>query len=136
MVKSWTERLNATEEPKLKPSPRTFSDVVEGDSMLVPTARQVDAFMREIPSGTSMDVRTLRRELALKHGAEVTCPLYTGYHLRTVAEAAHEALERGAPLDQITPFWRVLDHSTPTTGRLTFGADFVRKRRDEEGLPV
>ena len=135
MVKSWTGKLNEADEPKLKPSPRRFSDVVEGHAMLVPTARQVDEFMRGIPSGTSMDVRTLRRELALKHGAEVTCPVYTGYHLRTVAEAAHEALERGAPLDQITPFWRVLDDSTPTTGRLTFGADFVRKRRDEEGLP-
>jgi hypothetical protein len=135
MVKSWTDKLNAAEEPKLKPSPRTFSDIVEGDAMLVPTARQVDEFMRGIPPGTSMDVRTLRRGLALKHGAEVTCPVYTGYHLRTVAEAAHEALERGAPLDQITPFWRVLDDSVPTTGRLTFGADFVRQRRSEEGLP-
>ena len=135
MVKSWTDKLHTREEPKVKPSPRTFSDVVEGDAMLVPTARQVDEFMRGIPPGTSMDVRTLRRQLALKHGAEVTCPVYTGYHLRTVAEAAHEALERGAPLDEITPFWRVLDETTPTTGRLTFGADFVRKRRSDEGLP-
>ena len=67
MVKSWTDKLNATDEPKLKPSPRTFSDVIEGDSMLVPTARQVDEFMRG--------------------------------------------------------------------GRLTSGADFVRQRRSEEGLP-
>lgn len=29
-----------------------------------------------------------------------------------------------------------LDDSTPIIGRLTFGADFVRKRRNEEGLPV
>jgi hypothetical protein len=135
MVKTWTDKLHAAEEPKVKPSPRTFSDVVEGDVMLVPTARQVDEFMRGIPVGTSMDVRMLRRQLALKHGAEVTCPLYTGYHLRTVAEAAHEALERGAALDEITPFWRVLDEATPTTARLTFGADFVHQRRREEGLP-
>ena len=45
MVKSWTDKLNAADEPKLKPSPRTFSDLIEGDSMLVPTARQVDEFM-------------------------------------------------------------------------------------------
>jgi hypothetical protein len=135
MVKSWTDKLHAADEPKLRPSPRTFSDIVEGDVMLVPTARQVDEFMRAIPAGTSMDVRTLRRQLALKHGAEATCPLYTGYHLRTVAEAAHEALEQGARLDEITPFWRVLDEATPTTGRLTFGAGFVHQQRREEGLP-
>jgi hypothetical protein len=135
MVKSWTDRLNAPEEPKLKPSPRTVGDVVEGQSMLVPTARQVDEFMRTIPEGTSMDVRTMRRQLAQRHGAEATCPVYTGYHLRTVAEAAYEALERGVPVQEIAPFWRVLDEAAPTTERLTFGAEFVRVRRRAEGLP-
>ena len=134
MVKSWTDKLNAAEEPKIKPSPRTVGDVVEGQSMLVPTARQVDDFMRAIPEGTSMDVRTMRKARAHRYGAEVTCPVYTGYHLRTVAEAAYEALERGVPIQQIAPFWRVLDEATPTTARLTFGAEFVRARRRAEGL--
>ena len=135
MVKSWTDKLNAPEAATVKPSPRTFGDVVEGQPMLVPTARQVDDFMRTIPSGTSMNVRELRRAMALEHGAEVTCPVYTGYHLRTVAEAAYEAFARGVPIQEIAPFWRVLDESTPTTARLTFGAEFVRARRKAEGLP-
>mgnify|MGYP001053499102 CR=1 FL=1 len=37
MVKSWNDRLNT---PGIKPSPRTVGDVVKGQSMLVPTARQ------------------------------------------------------------------------------------------------
>ena len=49
------------------------------------------------------------RRWRMEHGAEVTCPVTIGYHLRTVAEAAHEALERGAALADITPFWRVLN---------------------------
>jgi hypothetical protein len=48
MVKSWTDKIDNKEVPQLKPSPRTFSDVVEGQSMLVPTASQVDEFMRGI----------------------------------------------------------------------------------------
>ncbi len=135
MVKSWTDRLNAAEEAKIKPSPRSFGDVIEGQPMLVPTARQVDDFMRSIPEGKSLDVRAFRRALAEEHGAEVTCPVYTGYHLRTVAEAAYEALERGVPIQEIAPFWRVLDEATPTTDRLTFGAEFVAVRRRAEGLP-
>ncbi|MDW6021787.1 hypothetical protein SAZ10_08420 [Mesorhizobium sp. BAC0120] len=135
MVKSWTDKLETPEVAKVKPSPRTIGDVVEGQPMLVPTARQVDDFMRTIPSGTSMNVRELRRAMALEHGAEVTCPVYTGYHLRTVAEAAYEAFARGVPIQEIAPFWRVLDDSTPTTARLTFGAEFVRARRRAEGLP-
>src|SRR4029079_15701137 len=129
-----TDKLNAPEEAKIKPSPRSVGDVVEGQSMLVPTARQVDDFMRSIPAGTTMDVKTLRKAMAHRPGAEVTCPVYTGYHLRTVAEAAHEALERGVPIEEIAPFWRVLDEATPTTERLTFGAEFVRIRCRAEGL--
>jgi hypothetical protein len=133
MVKTWTDKLDAG-KPEIKPSPRTVGDVVEGQTMLVPTARQVDDFMRTLPEGTSMDVKALRKAMAASHGAEVTCPVYTGYHLRTVAEAAWEALERGVPIGEIAPFWRVLDESTPTTERLTFGAEFVRARRRAEGL--
>lgn len=132
-MKSWSDKLDQG-KAVVKPTPRTMSDVVEGQPMLVPTARQVDDFIRSIPKGIDMDVRALRTAMALEHGAEVTCPVYTGYHLRTVAEAAHEALERGAPVDTITPFWRVLNADTPTTGRLSFGRDFVVGQRRAEGL--
>ena len=114
-MKDWSDRLNTPGINGIKPSPRTFADVVEGQPMLVPTARQVDDFIRTIPAGVDMDVRALRTALAVEHGAEVTCPVTIGYHLRTVAEAANEALERGAALADITPFWRVLNGKTPTT---------------------
>lgn len=133
MMKTWTDRLDAG-QPVVKPSPRTVGDVVEGQTMLVPTARQVDDFIRSIPEGVKIDVRALRTALAIENGAEVSCPVYMGYHLRTVAEAANEALQRGMPLKDITPFWRVLDANTPTTKRLTFGADFVAEQRRREGL--
>lgn len=63
MVKSWNDRLNTAGINGIKPSPRTVADVVEGQSMLVPTARQVDDFIRSIPKGVEMDVRALRTAL-------------------------------------------------------------------------
>jgi len=132
-MKSWTDRLDKG-TAVVKPTPRSFGDVVEGQSMLVPTARQVDDFIRSIPKGMEMDIRALRTAMAVEHGAEVTCPVYTGYHLRTVAEAAFEALERGQPAQDITPFWRVLNEQTPTTRKLSFGKDFVVGQRRAEGL--
>ncbi|MER9444359.1 hypothetical protein NKI79_23855 [Mesorhizobium sp. M0340] len=131
-MKSWSDRLNMPGINGIKPSPRTIGDVVEGQPMLVPTARQVDAFIRSIPGG--MDIRALRTVLAIEHGAEVTCPVTIGYHLRTVAEAANEDLERGMALSDIAPFWRVLDASLPTTRKLSFGAAFVAAQRKREGL--
>lgn len=132
-MKSWTDRLDQG-APVVKPTPRTVGDVVEGQTMLVPTARQVDDFIRSIPRGVKVDVRALRTALAVEHGAEVSCPVYTGYHLRTVAEAANEALRRGVPLSEVTPFWRVLDDSTPTTRRLSFGTELLDAQRAREGL--
>lgn len=132
-MKSWSDKLDQG-KPVIKPTPRSVGDVIEGQTMLVPTARQVDDFIRAIPPGMDVDVRALRTAMALEHGAEVSCPVYTGYHLRAVAEAAWEDLQRGAPVDQITPFWRVLDGATPTTSKLTFGRDFVVGQRRAEGL--
>ena len=127
MVKSWNDRLNTPGINGVKPTPRTIGDVVEGQAMLVPTARQVDDFIRSIPKGVEMDVRALRTALAIEHGAQVTCPVTIGYHLRTVAEAANEDLERGMELSAIAPFWRVLDTNAPTTKKLSFGAEFVAR---------
>ncbi|MEI8719118.1 hypothetical protein [Mesorhizobium sp. ISC11] len=108
-MKSWNDRLSTPGINGVKPTPRTMADVVEGQPMLVPTARQVDDFIRSIPEGVEMDVRALRTALAVEHGAEVTCPVTIGYHLRTVAEAANEDLQRGMTPSDVAPFWRVLD---------------------------
>lgn len=132
MAKSWTEKLNAPAEAVVKPAPMNFGALREGQIMLVPTARMIDDFMRAVPAGTTVDVRSMRAQLADRHAAEITCPVYVGYHLRTVAEAALEALAAGVPLEAITPFWRVLDETSPTTGRLPCAAGFITERRAAE----
>jgi len=132
MAKSWTEKLNAPAEPVVKPAPITIAGMRAGQIMLVPTARMIADFMSAIPAGHAVDTKAMRRELAARHHAEVTCPIYTGYHLRTVAEAALEAYAAGMPVEAITPFWRVLDAESPTTGRLPDGAAFVAARRAAE----
>jgi hypothetical protein len=134
-MKSWSERLNDPRPHQVKPAPMDIAGMKKGEIMLVPTAKIVDAFIRTIRKSSSMDVPTLRAKLARRYGAQVTCPITTGFHLRTVAEAAWEAHRRGASLSRITPFWRVLDAGTPTTRRLSFGPDVVRRRRAAEGLP-
>lgn len=133
MGKSWTERLNAPAEPVVRPAPISIAGMRAGQIMLVPTARMIADFMSAIPPGQSVDPKAMRRELAERHHAEVTCPIYTGYHLRTVAEAALEAYAAGVPVEAITPFWRVLDAASPTTGRLPNGPAFVATRRAAEG---
>ncbi|MGF6228172.1 hypothetical protein QFZ27_002127 [Inquilinus ginsengisoli] len=134
MAKSWTEKLDDPRPHQVKPAPVDIAGMKTGEIMLVPTPRLIDAFIRAIPKGSGMDVPTLRRELASQHGAEVTCPITTGFHLRIVAEAAWEAHRRGTPASEITPFWRVLDGRAPTTAKLSFGDAFLHQQRRLEGL--
>lgn len=134
MAKSWTEKLNDPRPHQVKPAPVDIAGMKVGQVMLVPTPRLIDAFIRAIPRGRSMDVPALRRELARRQGAEVTCPITTGFHLRIVAEAAWEAHQGGAAPADITPFWRVLDGRAPTTAKLSFGDALLREQRRLEGL--
>ena len=61
--KSWTDRLNDPRPHEVKPAPIDIAGMKAGEVMLVPTAHLVDAFIRAIPVGRSMDVKTLRTRL-------------------------------------------------------------------------
>ena len=131
---TWNERLARAQSAQVKPVPISIAGMKAGQLMLVPTAAMVDAFIRTIPRGQSISPQALRAALAREHRAEVTCPITTGFHLRTVAEAAYERHADGAALADLTPFWRVLDADAPTSRRLSFGYEFVRTLRAAEGL--
>lgn len=124
--------MHAPAEIVVRPAPVDIAGMRAGQVMLVPTTRLIADFMAAVPPGGSVSVVEMRAELARRFAAEVTCPIYTGYHLRTVAEAALEAHAAGMPVEAITPFWRVLDEGSPTTGRLPDGVAFVRARRAAE----
>jgi hypothetical protein len=108
-LRDWTTKLNANPEPEVRPMPKARIGLQKGDLCLLPSARLVDDFIRAIPKGKAVSLLDMRATLARRHKAAGTCPVYLGYHLRTVAEAACEARDRGAPLRGITPVWRVLD---------------------------
>ncbi len=132
--KKWTQRLYDGKTHEIKPAPISIAGVKAGQLMLVPTARMVDEFIRGLPKGRSMNAKELRQAMATAHGAEVTCPITTGFHLRTVAEAAWEALSSGAPIHSLTPVWRVLPADALTLKKVSFDIRFIQRQRALEGL--
>jgi hypothetical protein len=131
----WTAKLHANPEPEVRPMPKDRIGLHKGDLCLLPSARLVDDFIRAIPKGKSVSILELRERLARQYKAEGTCPVHLGYHLRTVAEVACEARDRGDKPGQITPVWRVLDDKAPTLGKLSAeNAAWITKRRSQEGL--
>ena len=132
--KTWAQRLHDGKAPEVKPAPISIAGMKAGQIMLVPSAPLVDEFIRRIPAGHSMTAPELRLAMAAEHGAQVSCPITTGFHLRTVAEAMWEALASGTPIDRLTPVWRVLPAGSLTLPKLSFDTAFVRHQRALEGL--
>ncbi len=131
---TWTDRLQDARPHQVKPAPIDIAGMKAGQIMLVPSALMVDAFIRTLPRGRSLSARELRAAMAAAHGAEVTCPITTGFHLRTVAEAAWEALAAGTPISHLAPVWRVLPPDSLTLKKLSFDTAFIRQQREDEGL--
>ena len=134
MKKTWQQKLDIDQQPQVKKSEKDFAGIRNGQLMLIPTPRMVDAYIRQIPRGKQVDPQTMRRDLAAENHAEVTCPLTTGIFIRIAAEAAWEQYQKGTPLKQLTPFWRVINEKSPTAKKLSFGTEFLKKMRDGERL--
>jgi hypothetical protein len=131
----WTAKLHANPEPEVRPMPKARIGLKKGDLCLLPSARLVDDFIRAIPKGKPVSLLDMRTTLARRHKASGTCPVHLGYHLRTVAEAACEARDRGVKPGQITPVWRVLDADVLTMKKLSpRNVAWINERRAKEGL--
>jgi hypothetical protein len=135
-TKSWAEKYQTNSQPQVKRIEKAFADIPEGGLMLIATPQIIEDYLKEIPLGKTVKIGTLRQDLALEHQAEYTCPLTTGIFLRIVAEANYEALTNGKPLEQIAPFWRVIDEKMPLSKKLSFGIDFIKERRAWEAESI
>lgn len=132
--KTWQEKMTDGRQPHVEIAIKGFAGISPGQKMLIPTPKLIDAYIRQIPEGKTVNSQTLRKDLALENGADVTCPLTTGIFLRIVAEAAQESYEKGAPVESITPFWRVIDEKSPIAKKLTFGTQFLKAQRRKEAI--
>ena len=131
---TWTEKRNSSRVPEVKILRTDFAGLRRGTSMVVSSPAEIDAYIREIPYGTACAVADLRKALAARHGADAACPASTAIFLRIVAEAAWEALEVGAELQHVTPFWRVIEPGSKLARRLSVDAAFLSERRLQEGI--
>ena len=131
-MKSWREKLNINKSFVVKKLDNNFSDMKVGENMLIATLKIIDKYINQIPKGINVNIKTLRKDLALTYNADTTCPVTTGIFLRIVSEAAYEDFLNGEK--NITPFWRVVDHESKTASKLACGIYFIKKRRRKENI--
>lgn len=132
--KSWVEKRDLEKEPIVKVLDKRFADMEEGCKMLIATPKIVAAYIHDIPLGNQVELSTMRQDLALTFQADKTCPVTSGIFLRIVAEAAFEEYQKGSPIEQIAPFWRMINTRSKVAQKLACGLDFIDQQRKKEGL--
>lgn len=132
MKKTWLDKLNEEKEPKIKRIDIDFADIPAGSNMFIATPKLIDTYIQQIGIGKRIDIKTLRKDLAIEHNADYTCPVTTGIFLRIVSEANYEKLQNGKRVEEITPFWRVIEPKSALAKKLTFGQEFLLQQIEKE----
>ncbi|MEO1054295.1 MAG: hypothetical protein AAFX87_26900 [Bacteroidota bacterium] len=132
--KTWTDKLNDDKAHKVKRLDKDFVDIHAGDNMLVATPQIVDGYIKQVPEGKVVNNKTMRKDLAYEYGADNTCPVSTGIFLRIAAEAAYEKHLQGIPVENITPFWRIIDENSSLAKKLACGPEFIKEQREREAI--
>jgi len=129
--KTWKEKLEKKMEPKIVDDPKGRG------RMLVPTPKLVYSLVKRFPKGKLVTVQTLRDKLAKDFGADFTCPLATGWFIRIVAEYCEEEIRvRGKSLNEVAPYWRILNPDGSLYKKFPGGVELQAKRLQEEGFKI
>ena len=126
--KSWREKLETEQEPKVVNDPRGRG------KMLIPRPLDVDALIRKIQKGKLVTDSQIRERLAKDFHANLTCPMTTGIFIRIAAETAEEDLTSG--VTEITPYWRVIKSDGSLNEKFPGGTDAQAAHLREEGHTI
>jgi hypothetical protein len=102
--------------------------------MVIPSPRQIDEIMNQVPTGKLTTINDIRTLLARKHKADFACPMTTGIFAWIAAHAAEESREAGEP--HITPYWRTLKNGGELNPKYPGGVDAIRQKLEAEGHQV
>lgn len=130
--KTWHEKLHIDRQPEVGLTSRTVSGFPPGSKMLIPIPLNVKDYIEAIPKGQTVSIEQMRTDLAHQFDADLTCPMVSSIFLRIASEAALDEHNAGKSLDQITPFWRVVDAKSTVGKKLSCGTEFITKMREGE----
>ena len=132
--KTWVEKRDCDNLYKIKTIDKKFADIPEGSKMFISTPKIIDDYIKQIPFGKSTELSTMRNDLAIDYQAHKTCPVTTGIFLRIVSEASYEEFKSGKGIDEVTPFWRVVNPKSKLANKLECGVEFINKQRENEAI--
>jgi hypothetical protein len=128
-AKTWADKKRA-KPPHTVTLDKDFAGVPAGSRLLISCPMELEDYLKtHVPYGTTKEIQQVRRELAVLHGADATCPVSTAIFLRTVAEAAWDEMGAGKATTDVAPFWRVIDPKSPLAKKLRAGVQWIEQQR-------
>ena len=130
--KTWKEKM-AAKPPHHVVLEKDFAGVKSGSKLHISSPQEIAAELRKIRPGETVSLQQFRKNIAHAQACDATCPVSTSLFLRIVAEYAwEEHNERGVPLDDLPPFWRVVEPGSPLSKKLSFDPAWIGLQRDLE----
>lgn len=133
--KTWNHRFTAKRYPKRVTLEADFAGIPAGATLFVGTPQILQTYIRKIPSGETRTLQRLRRDIARANRCEAMCPVSTSIFLRILAESAWDDIQARKSVDDVTPFWRVIEPGSAIAKKLRATDAWLRKQRQME-LPT
>lgn len=132
--KSWPEKMASPTSVQIEIVEKPFAGAAIGDRMAILTPGLIDSELRNIARGSTLSAADFRNQQAKHLDVAVVCPLTTGIFLRIVSENALEEIAKGASLDAVAPFWRMVSPKDALAKKLTCGPEWIAQARRDEGI--
>lgn len=130
--KTWSGRFETKRYPKRVTLDADFAGIPAGSTLFVGTPKILQTYIHKIPSGETRTIQRLRRDIARANRCAAMCPVSTSIFLRILAEAAWDDLHAGKGVDEITPFWRVIEPGSAIAKKLRATDAWLRDQRQAE----
>lgn len=130
----WRAKLEKPQEPAVFEMTGQNAQRYGQGKMLIPTPMMVDEIIRTVRRGKLITTGAIRKILAEKMGADVTCPLCTGIFVRISAETSEE--DGAAGKARVTPYWRVITDKGELNEKFPGGAKSAARKLKNEGHRV
>ena len=131
---SWKDKFESKLNIQVKKLNKIYWGNPIGSKMLIPSPKVIQEYINNSEFGDKLDVRTMRNDLAIEFNADFTCPMTTGIFLKIVAEYNYEKLKEKKEIEEICPFWRIIEPKSKLAEKLTFGKKFIIENRIVEKI--
>jgi hypothetical protein len=130
--KNWSDKVRQERALKRVLLEADFAGIKAGNMLFVGTPEILEDYVRAVPRGEVRTIERMRREIARRHRCDAMCPVSTAIFLRMVAEAAWEQIEAGKDLDDVVPFWRVIEPGSTLAKKLRVDSRWIAMQREVE----